>query len=336
MPKQKHIVSGIQPTGSLNIGTYLGGIRNFIRLQEQYADHHFFIFIADLHSITLPIEKRILRQKTKELAALYLASGLKRENLSLFIQSEIPAHAEMNYLLQCFTYVGELERMTQYKDKAQKATEGIPSSLLTYPVLQAADILLYDASYVPVGEDQKQHLELTRDIARRINNRYGDFFTVPEPLIPEIGARVMSLTDPLKKMSKSDTNEKSRVNLLDPDNIIKKRIMSAVTDSEPTIRFDPEEKPGLSNLLTMFAALEEVKVETIVSRYEDKDYKTLKEDLAERLVKEIAPIRERYHELVDSEELDRIFDEGRARAEILAARKVAKLKEKIGLGRKKK
>ncbi len=332
----KHIVSGIQPTGSLNIGTYLGSIKNFVRLQEAYKDHHFLIFIADLHAITIPRDRAELRKSIKEVAALYLACGLKTDNLSLFIQSEIEAHSQMSYLLQCFTYMGELERMTQFKEKAQRQEKGVTSSLFTYPALMAGDILLYDAEYVPVGDDQKQHLELTRDLAIRVNNRYGDFFTVPKPLIPKVGARIMSLTEPTKKMSKSDDNIKSRILLLDDDNIIRKRIMSAVTDTDGQIRFDPNNKPGISNLLSILSAITNESIETLVNTYKDTDYKTFKEVVAEAVVKELKPIKEKYHEVIKSGEVDTILDQGKAHAERIARKKIAKFNHKIGLGRKQK
>ncbi len=330
------IVSGIKPTGSLNIGTYLGSIRNFVKLQNEYEDHHFFLFIADLHAITIPIDRLYLRKKIKELAALYLACGLQRERLSLFIQSEVPAHSHMGYLLQCFTYMGELERMTQFKEKSRSREEGIPSSLFTYPSLMAGDILLYDAEYVPVGEDQKQHLELTRDLAERVNRRFDGFFTVPEPLIPQVGARIKSLTDPSRKMSKSDDDPKGHIDLLESPDLIRKRIRSAVTDSGSDIRFDPEEKPGIANLLTIFGGFTDTPVHEIARRYQDASYKTFKDDLAEVVVQGLAPIRERYEELIDSDELDRILDEGKESAARLANRKVAKFNHKLGLGRKRK
>ncbi len=333
---KKTIVSGIQPTGSINIGTYLGSIRNFVKIQEAYQDHHFFLFIADLHAITVPQDKATLRKNIKELAAIYLACGLKKANLSLFIQSEVKAHSEMNYLMQCFTYMGELERMTQYKDKAQKQTAGVTSSLFTYPALMAGDILLYDAEYVPVGDDQKQHLELTRDIAIRMNNKLGNVFTVPKPLIPKVGARIMSLTDPTSKMSKSDPNVKSRIHLLDEENIIRKRIMSAVTDSEGTIKYDRQQKPGLSNLIDMMSALSDQTPEAIETQYQNANYKTFKEDLADTVVRALKPIQERYHNLIKSDELDNFLDDSQAFAEKIASRKIAKLHHKLGLGRKRK
>lgn len=330
----KHIVSGIQPTGSINLGTYLGSIKNFVRMQSAYPNHHFLIFIADLHAITVPKEKAVLRNTIKELAAMYLACGLSQDNLSLFIQSEIPAHSQMAYLLQCMTYVGELERMTQFKDKAKKQEKGVSVGLFTYPTLMAGDILLYDAEYVPVGDDQKQHLELTRDIAERVNNRYGPTFTVPKPLIPEIGARIMSLTDPAKKMSKSDDQIKSRILLLDPPNIIRKRLMSAVTDSEQNIAFDPVNKPGISNLMTIYGAIKNVSIKHIEAQFKDSTYAEFKAAVADSVVAEIEPIQARYHALYNSSALDKILDDGAAYATNIARKKIAKLNHKIGLGRK--
>jgi len=332
----KRIVSGIQPTGSLNIGTYLGSVKNFVKLQDQMPDHEFFIFIADLHAITVPKEKQYLRGKIKELAALYIACGLKPERVNLFIQSEIAAHSQLAYLLQCNSYIGELERMTQYKDKSRRQETGVSVGLFTYPTLMAADILLYDPEYVPVGKDQKQHLELTRDIAQRVNNRYNDLFVVPEPLIAEVGAKIMSLTDPTSKMSKSDDNEKSRINLLDPENIIKKRIKSAMTDSIGSIKFNMEDRPGISNLMTIYSVIEGISFDEIEERYEGKGYKEFKEDLGEIVYQEFRPIQERYKELVNSKELDEILDQGRERASKIAYKKIMKFNDRIGLGRKRK
>lgn len=330
-----HIVSGIQPTGAINLGTYLGSIKNFVTLQETYADHHFFLFIADLHAITVPQERTELRKMIKDLAALYIACGLKRERLSLFIQSEIPAHSQMNYLLQTFAYMGELERMTQFKEKALKQESGVSSALFTYPVLMAGDILLYDAEYVPVGDDQKQHLELTRDLAIRINNRLGDFFKVPKPLIPKVGARIMSLTDPTKKMSKSDENPKSKILLLDDETIIRKRIMSAVTDSDQAIKYDKDNKAGISNLLTIMSAITKEPIEALEEKYLGKSYATFKKEVADCVVKELAPIKARYLELIKSSEIDDILDEGAQYAQKIAMKKVYKFNHKLGLGRKK-
>lgn len=332
----KRILSGIQPTGSLNIGTYLGSVKNFVKLQDQLPDYEFFIFIADLHAITVYKDKQLLRKLIKELAALYIACGLDPKRVNLFIQSEVPAHAQMGYILQCNTYMGELERMTQFKDKKAKQETGVTSALFTYPSLMAADILVYDPDFVPVGKDQKQHLELTRDIANRMNNKYNNIFTVPEPLIAEVGAKINSLSDPTSKMSKSDDNEKSRINLLDPENIIKKRIKSAVTDSLGTIKYDKENRPGISNLLTIYSVITGESFDEIELKYEDKGYKEFKEDLGEIVFQELKPIQERYNELINSKELDLILDNGRDRAIQVTQKKLYKTMDRIGLGRKRK
>ena len=328
----KTIVSGIQPTGELNIGTYLGSIRNFVALQKSHPDHHFFLFIADTHALTVPQDPVQLRKAIKSLAAMYVACGINLEQTSLFVQSEITAHQEMDVLLQSFAYMGELERMTQYKDKAQKQTEGIRASLFTYPVLMAGDILLYDAEYVPVGDDQKQHLELTRTIAERVNHQVGDFFTVPKPLIPELTARVMSLQNPDQKMSKSDPNVKSKILLTDSEAIIKKRIRSAVTDSDGIIEYNPTSKKGLSNLIQIYAALEETTPEQVVETFKEANYQTFKEALGEIIATHLAPIQARYERLMNSNELTEILDRGKADAETLAIKKVQRFKKKLGLG----
>ena len=332
----KRILSGIKPTGSLNIGTYLGSVKNFVKLQDQMPDYEFFIFIADLHAITIYKDKQELRGKIKELAALYVACGLDPERVNLFIQSEVPAHSQMAYLLQCNSYIGELERMTQYKDKSRKQETGVTVGLFTYPTLMASDILLYDPEFVPVGKDQKQHLELARDIAVRVNNKYNNIFTVPQPLIADVGAKINSLSDPTSKMSKSDNNEKSRINLLDPENIIKKRIKSAVTDSLGTVKYNPEERPGISNLMTIYHVISNISFDDIEKKYEGMGYKEFKEDLGEIVYQELKPIQERFYQLVNSKELDNILDKGRERANQVAYKKVMKFNDRIGLGRKRK
>ncbi len=332
----KRILSGIQPTGSLNIGTYLGSVKNFVKLQDELPDYEFFIFIADLHAITVYKDKQVLRKLIKELAALYIACGLDPQRVNLFIQSEVPAHAQMAYLLQCNSYMGELERMTQFKDKARKQEKGVTVGLFTYPTLMASDILIYDPDFVPVGKDQKQHLELTRDIAVRMNNKYNDIFTVPEPLIAEIGAKINSLSDPTSKMSKSDDNVKSRINLLDPENIIKKRIRSAITDSLGTIQYDPENRPGISNLMTIYSVIKDITFDEIEDIYEGKGYKEFKDDLGEIVYQELKPIQERYNELINSKELDEILDKGQERAFKVSQKKLYKIMDRIGLGRKRK
>ena len=332
----KRILSGIQPTGSLNIGTYLGSVKNFVKLQDEMPDYEFYIFIADLHAITVHKDKQYLRAKIKELAALYVACGLDPKRVNLFIQSEVPAHSQLAYILQCNSYIGELERMTQYKEKSRKQEAGVTVGLFSYPTLMAADILLYDPDFVPVGTDQKQHLELTRDIAQRVNNKYNDIFTVPEPLIAKVGAKIQSLNEPTKKMSKSDDNEKSRINLLDPENIIKKRIKSAVTDSLGTVEYDPDNRPGISNLMTIYSVISGKSFDELTETYKGKGYKEFKEDLGEVVYQELKPIQERYHQLLNSNELDEILDQGRDAANKIAYKKIMKLNDRIGLGRKRK
>jgi tryptophanyl-tRNA synthetase len=328
----KHIVSGIQPTGELNIGTYLGSIHNFVALQKEFKDHRFFLFVADVHALTVKHEPAQLKKAIRSLAAMYLACGLDINQTCLFIQSDVEEHFVLDVLLQSYGYIGELERMTQFKDKAQLQKDGIRTSLFTYPVLMASDILLYDPEYVPVGQDQKQHLELTRTIAERVNHSFEDMFVIPKPLIPKVGAKVMSLQDPTKKMSKSDPNVKSKILLTDSPDIIAKRIGSAVTDSEGIIRFDPENKPGLSNLITMFAALEKTTPESIAKTYQDASYQAFKKALSDKIIEVLTPIQNEYHRLLQSSDLDTILEKGRIEASQIAQKKVRTFKRKLGLG----
>ncbi len=331
----KTIVSGIQPSGKLTLGNYLGAIKEFVKLQETLAnDDNFFVFIADLHAITVPQVPSELRRNIKNLAAIYLACGLNPEKVSLFVQSEVTEHCEMGYILQTITYIGELERMTQYKDKVQRQTAGVSSALLTYPVLMAGDILLYNADFVPVGEDQKQHLELARNLAERFNSRYSETFKLPVPLITKSGARIMSLQDPSKKMSKSDPVEKSCIYLLDSEDVIRKKIASAVTDSDGKIMFDPVNKPGVSNLLTILSAISSKSVNELENELSGKSYSEFKSIVADAVVKELLPIQEKYFNFINSEELDKVLDEGKAKASYFAHKMITKVKRKVGVGRK--
>ena len=330
----KRIVSGIKPTGTLTLGNYLGAIKQFVKLQQKRIDDEFFLFVADMHAITTRQVPSELRKRTLDIAAMYLACGLDKERTVLFIQSEIKEHVELGYILQSNTYMGELERMTQFKDKSQRQETSITSSLFTYPALMAADILLYDADFVPVGDDQKQHLELTRDIANRFNNYYGDFFVVPEPLIPEVGSRIMDLQEPNKKMSKSDEMDKGYISMFDDEASIKRKIRSAVTDSYAKINYDPENQPGLANLLTIYASITDRSIQDIVNEYKDSSYKDFKEDLAQVVVDCLIPIQEKYNELIKSQELQDLLDRGRDIASDFAFKKMRKCKKKIGLGRK--
>ncbi len=329
----KRLVSGIKPTGQLTLGNYIGAIRQFVALQDELEDTEFFIFIADLHAITTPQDKLALRKAIRSVAALYLACGLNPDKVNLFVQSEISEHASLGYIMESTAYVGEMERMTQYKDKKLKQSDGIRTSLLTYPALMAADILLYDADIVPIGDDQKQHLELTRNLAERFNNLYGDTFVVPKGFFPKTGARIKSLIDPSKKMNKSDDNHKSYILLLDDLNAIKNKIKGAVTDSDHTIRYDLKEKAGISNLLTIYASLTNQAIKDIVKQYEGKSYADFKTDLADIVVETIKPIQERYNELIKDPKLDDILDKGRDHAAQIARRKIFKVYKKIGLGR---
>lgn len=328
------LLSGIKPTGIPTLGNYIGALKNFVNLQKEMSDYEFIVFVADLHAITTPQEKKELRKNIKNVAAIYLASGLSPENLTLFIQSEVSEHAQLGYVIQSVTYMGELERMTQYKDKAQKQTEGISSALFTYPALMAADILLYDAKYVPVGDDQKQHIEITRDVAIRFNNRFGETFIVPEPLITKQGSRIMDLQNPSKKMDKSTDNEKGCIFLLEPIPSIKKKIKGAVTDSESIVRYDKENKPGISNLMTIYSALTTLSFEEIEAKYQGLGYGVFKNDLAEIVASEIGQLQERFYNIINSKQLDELLDKGRDRASYLAQKKLNTVYHKMGLGRK--
>lgn len=327
------ILSGVKPTGIPTLGNYLGALRNFVKFQEKMKDYEFFIFVADLHALTTPQDANVLKQNIKNVAALYLACGLKPENLTLFIQSEVSEHAELAYIMQSLVYMGELERMTQYKDKMVKQVQGVSAALFTYPALMAADILLYDAKFVPVGEDQRQHLELARDLAIRFNNRFGNTFTVPEGLIQEKGARIKDLQDPSKKMDKSADNDRGCVFLLEPLSQIRKKIKSAVTDSESFVHYDPEQKPGIANLMTIYSVITEKSFAEIENIYQGKGYGDFKGDLAEIVVKEIEEIQNRYHYFVNSSELTDLLDKGRNRASEIAKKKLNQIYQKMGVGR---
>ena len=326
----KTIFSGIQPSGTITLGNYIGAMKQFVELQDEY---NCYFCIVDEHAITVPQDRLELRKNIRSLAALYLAVGLDPEKVTLFIQSEVPAHTEAGWILQCISYIGELERMTQFKDKSA-GKEAVSAGLLTYPPLMAADILLYNTDLVPVGEDQKQHIELTRDLAERFNKKYNDIFTIPEIRLPKAGARVMSLQDPTKKMSKSDPNSKAFITLLDEPKLIEKKIKSAVTDSEGVIRYDREAKPGVSNLLSIYSVLGNISIKELEEKYAGKGYGEFKQDLAELIIEELKPIQKRYAELIDSEELDEILDRGAEKANYVANKMLQKMKNAMGLGRK--
>lgn len=325
----KTIFSGIQPSGTLTIGNYLGAIRQFVELQHE---NDCFFCIVDEHAITVPQDPNDLSNNIRSLAALYVAAGIDPKRSTLFIQSEIKAHTQLAWMLQSMSYMGELERMTQFKDKASEQS-GVSSALFTYPSLMAADILLYQTHIVPVGDDQTQHLELTRTLAERFNNRYGDTFVVPDIRIPKVGARIMSLQEPTKKMSKSDKNERSFISMLDEPKKIERKIMSAVTDSEGIVAYDPDNKPGVSNLLAIYASFTGETIESLELKYKDKGYGDLKAGVAKAVIDALQPIQARYDELIESETLDHILDEGANKATAIANKTLATAKKAMGLGR---
>ncbi len=325
----KTIFSGIQPSGTLTLGNYIGALRQFVQLQDE---HQCFFCIVDEHAITVQQDPKELRQNIKSLASLYIAAGIRPVDSTLFIQSEVPAHTQLSWMMQSINYMGELERMTQFKDKSD-GKAGVSAALFTYPSLMAADILLYQTDIVPVGDDQTQHLELTRDLAERFNNRYGDTFTVPEIRIPKVGARIMSLQEPTKKMSKSDENVRGFISMLDTPKQIEKKIKSAVTDSDGVVAYDVQNKPGVSNLLTIYSSCTGDSIEEIVNKYEGKGYGDFKSGVARAVIDLLEPIQEKYHTLIHSDELDLILDDGAKKANKVANETVRHAKKAMGLGR---
>ncbi|MEH6942090.1 tryptophan--tRNA ligase [Bacillus sp. JJ722] len=326
----KTIFSGIQPSGLLTLGNYIGAMSQFVELQHEY---NCYFCIVDQHAITVPQERLQLRKNIKSLAALYIAAGIDPNKATIFIQSEVPAHVQAGWMMTCTSYIGELERMTQFKDKSS-GKEAVSAGLLTYPPLMAADILLYNTDIVPVGDDQKQHMELTRDLAERFNKKYSEVFTIPEIRTPKIGARIMSLQDPMKKMSKSDPNPKGFIALLDEPKVIEKKIKSAVTDSDGIVKYDVQNKPGISNLMSIYSILGNISVEEIEQKYEGKGYGDFKADLAQVVVNALKPIQDKYNELINSKELDDILDDGAEKANKTANKMLRKMNNAMGLGRK--
>lgn len=324
----KRVFSGVQPTGNIHLGNYLGALKQFVELQD---DHECLYCIVDEHAITVPQNPKELREHILDVAALYLAVGVDPKKSIVFVQSDVSGHAELGWILTCNSSTGELSRMTQFKDKS-KNKESAPTGLFTYPVLMAADILLYDTDVVPVGNDQKQHIELCRDLAIRINNKYKKTFVVPDGRFMKAGARVMALDDPTKKMSKSAENIHSRISLLDEPSKIKKSIMKATTDSEGIVKFDIENKPGISNLLSIYSALSGISIEELEVKYEGKGYGDFKKDLVEVTVEALAPIKARYEEIRHSEELIEILKDGAERADAIAKRTMQRVKDNFGLG----
>ena len=325
----KRVFSGVQPTGNIHIGNYLGALKQFVELQQ---DNECIYCIVDLHAITVPQDPKELRKHILDVAALYLAIGIDPKKSIVFVQSDVSGHSELSWILTCNSYTGELSRMTQFKDKS-RGRESAPAGLFTYPILMAADILLYDSDIVPVGNDQKQHIELCRDIAVRVNHNVKDrTFVVPEGRFLKEGARIMALDDPTSKMSKSAENIHSRISLLDEDSKIKKSIMRATTDSDGQIRYDMENKPGVSNLLNIYSAFSGERVEEIAARYAGRGYGDLKKDLAGITQEALAPVRKRFHEIRQTEELKSILKDGAERANAIADRTLKRVKDHFGLG----
>ena len=328
--KKKTIFSGIQPSGILTLGNFIGALRNWVSLQDS-GEYDCIYCVVDLHALTVRQDPAALRRRCAETLALFIACGLDPEKNVMYCQSHVPAHSELSWLLGCFTYMGELQRMTQFKDKSQKHADNINAGLLTYPVLMAADILLYQSDLVPIGADQKQHLELARDIAIRMNNLYGDLFTVPDGYFGKAGTRVMSLVDPTRKMSKSD-EPNSYIAILDKPEEIRRKFRRAVTDSDGEIRVDRENKPGVTNLLDILSAVTGEGAQQIADRLSGKGYGALKDEVAEAVIAELAPVQARYSEiLADKAYLEGVMQSGAERASRIAAKTMRKVHKKLGL-----
>jgi len=325
---KKIIFSGVQPSGVLTIGNYLGAIKNWVKLQDEYTCYY---CVVDMHALTVRQDPADLRKRCLDTLSLLLAAGLSPEKNIMFFQSHVPCHAELMWVLNCYTYFGELNRMTQFKEKSARHADNINAGLFTYPVLMAADILLYSADLVPVGADQKQHLEITRDIAIRFNNIYGDVFTVPEPYIPRAGARIMSLQDPRVKMSKSDENENAYISLLDPPDVIRRKIKRAVTDSDGQIRYSEEDKPGVSNLMSIYSAVTGKSFADIEKEFEGLGYGALKARVADVLCEELEPLQQEYARIrADKAYLNEVIESGARQAGANAHKMLRKVYRKIG------
>lgn len=323
----KRVFSGVQPSGVLTLGNYLGAIKHFVRVQQEYDC---LFCVVDLHALTVPQQPEELRKNVRQVAGLFLAAGIDPDQAAVFVQSRVHAHAEMAWLLQCLTGFGELGRMTQFKEKS-RGKESFSVGLFTYPTLMAADILLYDANFVPVGEDQKQHLELTRDLAERFNRRFGELLVVPEPMIAKVGAKIMSLDDPSSKMSKSSPNPASYISMLDTPDLISKKLKRAVTDAGTEIRFDPEGKAGVSNLLSILSLCTGKSLRELEGEFVGKGYGHLKVTTAEAVVAELEPIQKRFYEIMESGMLDDALDKGAKKANELAAATLFRVQQAMGL-----
>lgn len=329
MENKKIILSGIQATGTLHLGNYLGAINNWIKMQDEYDCYY---MIADLHSLTIRNNPEELRNNTLSIIALYVAAGLDPNKNKIFIQSHVPAHPALSWVLNCYTYMGELNRMTQYKDKSAKHADNINAGLFTYPVLMAADILAYNADLVPVGDDQRQHLEITRNIAERFNSIYGDTFKIPEAYIPKIGARIMGLQNPTKKMSKSAPDINDKILLTDEPDVIIKKVKKAVTDSEGVVRYDEENKPGISNLMSIYGILKEKSMQDIEQEFQGQNYGAFKSAVAEAIVDRLAPIQEKHKALLaNPTEIQKIYEAGDKKAIEKTNQLLQEVYKKVGL-----
>ena len=326
----KRMLTGLQPTGSITLGNYIGAIRQMVEYQDNYDS---FIFVADMHAITVEQDPSELKKNIRNLLAIYLACGIDKDKNTIFLQSENVYHANLSWMLECLTPYGELSRMTQFKDKSQKH-KSFSSGLLTYPVLMASDILIYDTELVPVGQDQKQHVELARNIADRVNKKYNkELFTMPEPLIGTNSKKIMDLIDPTHKMSKSSENKNGVIFLLDSDEDIRKKIMRATTDSDMTIKFDPINKPGISNLINIYSALSNLSVSDVEEKFKDSNYGTFKGAVADIVIDTLKPIKEKYEMYQNSNEIDEILDNGLNVTSKIAQEKYELLKQTMGLTR---
>ena len=323
----KTIITGIQPSGVITLGNYVGAIKQMVKLQE---NNNSYIFVADMHAITVPQDPKVLHNNIRNLLALYIACGIDPEKNIIFLQSENEYHANVSWLLECNTPYGELSRMTQFKDKSSK-NKNFYAGLFTYPVLMAADILIYDVDYVPVGIDQKQHVELARNIAQNFNKKYGETFKIPDVYITKSGTKIMYLVDPTKKMSKSSDNPKSVIRILDSKEEITKKIMSATTDSECVVKYDMENKPGISNLINIVVSLTDLTIKEVEDMFEGKNYGEFKKYVASVVVEELTKIQEKYNELINSNELDIILDRGAKITKEIARNKYNLMKQNIGL-----
>ena len=325
----KKILTGLQPSGDLTLGSLIGGISQSIKYQNEYNS---YIFVPDLHAITVEQDPKLLRERIRKNVALYIACGIDINKNTIYIQSENLYHANLSWILECFTYIGEASRMTQFKEKS-KNKENISVGLFTYPILMASDILLYSADLVPTGVDQKQHVELARDLAIRFNNKFGETFKVPEPMIPEVGAKIKDLQDPTKKMSKSSDNPKGIIFLLDDDEVIRKKIMSAVTDSEGKVYYDEDNKPGISNLLTIYSFFKKITIKETEEYFKDYNYGNLKKEVADIVIESLGKIKDKYYELIDSDIIDKKLDEDYIKINNEAKEKYEEVRNKLGLGR---